>query len=398
MSRPDRDGVSSPPVFAWSLMFRRSVRTKYTLPVIVTVVLLRLVIGLHFYHEGRTKLDSGTFTSAGFLGNAKGPLAPFFHSFVADRDWRARFGYIGEADRQTAFESPIDMKPTLEQWKAFRAAVIQHDRLGDEGEVGRAKQELERAEQDLADARKAGDFAESTRLEARVRGLTVAVASGGDQIKRADAILESYGRQLADLYEVAGPDLRKYFYQLDHVVKRRGEAEWQDLSDRRGQIDYAEKTAQADVRKWVKDIDALWDGFEQEMTSIATPTQRERYGPIHLRRPGDVGLVSSRTVDKIIPWFDTILGLLIFFGLFTRLAATAAGLFLLSVCLSQWPGSPGATDVSYQAVECAACFVLAAIGAGRFAGLDFFLRAAWYAVFPPRLEPSVPADAPHRRA
>jgi len=42
--------------------------------------------------------------------------------------------------------------------------------------------------------------------------------------------------------------------------------------------------------------------------------------------------------------------------------------------LTQWPGTPGAAPIYYQAIEMVAMLVLAAIGAGQFAGLDFVIR------------------------
>src|SRR5262245_3722001 len=51
----------------------------------VGLVLLRMVIGWHFLYAGIDKLTNPDFTSEGFLGQAKGPLADEFHKrFVYD--------------------------------------------------------------------------------------------------------------------------------------------------------------------------------------------------------------------------------------------------------------------------------------------------------------------------
>ena len=63
--------------------------------------------------------------------------------------------------------------------------------------------------------------------------------------------------------------------------------------------------------------------------------------------------------------------------------AVAGALFLGSVIAAQWPGSAGAAPVYYQSIEMAALLVLAAVGAGRFAGLDFFLYALRMRCCPP---------------
>jgi hypothetical protein len=53
--------------------------------------------------------------------------------------------------------------------------------------------------------------------------------------------------------------------------------------------------------------------------------------------------------------------------------------FLASVCLSQWPGWPGAAPIYYQAVEMLSLLVLAAIGAGQYLGIDYLFGGlkAW---------------------
>ena len=59
----------------------------------MAIVILRLMIGLHFFNEGAAKLDGG-FSSAGFLSNAKGPFAPVFHGTDL-------IGYVGAAGHVT---------------------------------------------------------------------------------------------------------------------------------------------------------------------------------------------------------------------------------------------------------------------------------------------------------
>ena len=60
-------------------------------------------------------------------------------------------------------------------------------------------------------------------------------------------------------------------------------------------------------------------------------------------------------------------------GLFTRVVAVAAAAFLGSVIATQWPGAYDAAPVYYQSIEMLALLVLAAFGAGRYAGLDYFI-------------------------
>ena len=79
-----------------------------------------------------------------------------------------------------------------------------------------------------------------------------------------------------------------------------------------------------------------------------------------------------KIINKVIPWFDTIIGALLILGLFTRFASLAGGLFLLSVIISQPPWIPGTQPTAYQAIEMFAMLAIFATCAGRYGGLDFF--------------------------
>ena len=65
--------------------------------------------------------------------------------------------------------------------------------------------------------------------------------------------------------------------------------------------------------------------------------------------------------------------MLLVLGLFTRAAAIGGAAFLLSVISTQPPWSYAAADTNYQIIVFCALAVIAAVGAGRWGGLDFFL-------------------------
>jgi uncharacterized membrane protein YphA (DoxX/SURF4 family) len=87
--------------------------------------------------------------------------------------------------------------------------------------------------------------------------------------------------------------------------------------------------------------------------------------------------VDVKLIDKIIPIFDMAVGILLIVGLLTPVAGLAAGIFLASVVLTQFPGSYGSQPTYYQAIEMMACFFLAFSDAGRYAGLDFLPWSFW---------------------
>ena len=49
----------------------------------IMITLFRLAIGWHFLYEGISKLISGNWTATGYLANATGPFAGFYHSLAA---------------------------------------------------------------------------------------------------------------------------------------------------------------------------------------------------------------------------------------------------------------------------------------------------------------------------
>ena len=55
---------------------------RMSLLALLFLVVLRLLIGFHFFQEGLTKVRQGKFTSAPFLAAAKGPLAEQYQAAI----------------------------------------------------------------------------------------------------------------------------------------------------------------------------------------------------------------------------------------------------------------------------------------------------------------------------
>ena len=60
----------------------------------IAITALRVLVGWHFLHEGLSKLTAPAFTAAGYLKQAKGPLAGAFHSLAASPDMLANANLI----------------------------------------------------------------------------------------------------------------------------------------------------------------------------------------------------------------------------------------------------------------------------------------------------------------
>lgn len=120
-------------------------------------------------------------------------------------------------------------------------------------------------------------------------------------------------------------------------------------------------------------IDKIWENYETAQNAIATDEQLQRHLAYELVRPRNAFMDTS-IIDTLLPYFDMTIGWLLILGLFTPVAALACAVFLGSVFLSQYPPTTGPGSSNYQLIESIACLVLASTGAGRFAGLDFFLH------------------------
>lgn len=294
-------------------------------------MLLRLAVGWHFFKEGADKLQDRNFSSTGFLSQAKGPLASAYQGMIYDADGLHR----------------LDADSTLAQWQAFRDEAAVHYGFDEK------------------------------------------------QQKAADAIYKRYERQYREYLKANREDIEEYYHGLERRDKYSGrvpdedpdkaaaDRAWQEVPSLRGQL----KGIETDLKKkrdaWLAVIDGMWANYERDITMLAT--QEQAGSELRLLKVGR-RTVDSVTVDRFLPYFDLVIGVLLVIGLFTRVASLAGAAFLASVVLTQWPWAADAAPTYNQTVELCALLVLAGTAAGRFAGLDFFLHAARMKCCPPKQE------------
>ena len=60
----------------------------------IAITVMRVLVGWHFFYEGLTKLTAPSWTAAGYLKQAKGPLADPFRSLAARPDLLANADLI----------------------------------------------------------------------------------------------------------------------------------------------------------------------------------------------------------------------------------------------------------------------------------------------------------------
>lgn len=205
-----------------------------------------------------------------------------------------------------------------------------------------------------------------------------------DQANKVTKAVEDYNGRLAAHLGEYEDDIFEYDKQLTRRDKNLKDPTRTALASLRAHDAKIEGERNKLKAKIIPGIDAIWKDLENELNGLATVEQFKAHGRLPI---GKIGrrFMDTEMVDGVIRYFDFTIGVLLILGLFVRPAALLAAGFLLTVCLSQWPGTYGAIPIYYQGIEMLALLVLAAFSAGNLAGLDFFItawRAGCYA--PPK--------------
>ncbi len=297
------------------------------------LVLLRVTIGVHFYSEGIDK-SSRDWSAKPFFANATGPLAAEYHDLVWDGDGRLR----------------LDSEAMMLWWATFRDDVA--DQFG------------------FDDAQRKQAQANYTKA---VEQYEWVLAENADAIEEfelgRERIAMLFGRDINDGEQDAAEATDEA--RLEAV--RREKQLRDSVASLGGQRDAIRKEWLAKAAPALAQIDKISKNYEEAQNKLATEEQRQSSSPLKLVRPR-TNIVDTSVIDRIVPYFDLAIGVCLLFGLFTPVAALAAAGFLGSVFLSQYPPVAGPGSTYYQLIECMACLVLAGTGAGRFAGVDYFLH------------------------
>jgi len=286
---------------------------------ILVLVLLRLSVGWHFFKEGAAKMDGG-FSSTGFLSSAKGPFSGGFQAMLWDTDGKIRLGYQSSRPSQPGgwSEPSYNTKAITDHWKAYQADVITYQRLE------------------------------------------------GDWAKAAAGIVKRRVEQLDEFFEVNHDDLIKLFNQMERREKQLKTEAMSGVASLRAQGVQLENEIRSSRATMLASVDLIWEGLERELNALGTRA------PLPLGEINGPAIAASQ-LDRFIPWFDITVGMCLLLGLCTPVAALAGAGFLLSVILSQFPGSAGAQPTYYQAIEMCALLVIAFAGAGKYVSLDSIL-------------------------
>lgn len=360
--------------------------------ILLAVLFLRVSIGVHFVREAEKKFY-GDWTASGFFGAAKGPFAPLFQSLVADYAGFERLCF----DETRVKGDRINPQPTLDAWYDYKELVATHYRFGDERVAQQIKAELKTAQDRVAELEKkqaAGgegwtesDSNELTVQSQRVEELNGELAQLANQNVKADEILEGCKYSLLDTLEQYDNEINNYFNGWEsrrNGFERDGDAK----SDIVGEVESLtgqQATIVTDMLKargpWLSEIDGTWNSLETELNALALDRQRSVGAgvdgiEVKIERPSQKTAMLTM-IDEMVPYFDLAVGLLLIVGLATRITSLVGSTFLLLIVATQLPGVPGAQDTINQIIEMGGLLVLAAIGGGRFGGLDFFV-GRWF--------------------
>jgi uncharacterized membrane protein YphA (DoxX/SURF4 family) len=336
---------------------------------VVALVLLRLATGWHFYREGSAKVvyDKSEerfdidFSAEGFLSQAKGPLADLYQSSLPDgHDWKAMLAHPRQDQPLSEEEAAADAKWQKEfnEQKAKAEAAKEPPPVDFKPSLPYARW-----------AKRVTDDWQQT-LD-RVSGLPGVT---DDQRTAMRAALAARKKQLAEYLETQAEPILEYQHELSRLEALQEKPEARP--DAKGapfvqqQVAVNTTKTSRDPLPWVRQVETFERDYLSDLRAIlrgneATADAADKaLAPSHERE--------MRTINLAVTILTLSVGICLLLGLFTRLAAVVGALFLLSVIASQPPWVNGASPTYYQTVECAALFVLAGTGAGRWAGLDYF--------------------------
>jgi uncharacterized membrane protein YphA (DoxX/SURF4 family) len=191
-----------------------------------------------------------------------------------------------------------------------------------------------------------------------------------EQRQAMRAALAERKRNLAEYLETQAESILEYQHELWRLdeLQKRPEAKGAPFVEK--QVAVASAKVNRDPQAWVRQINAFEQDYLDDLQAILTENEATA-------GTADSAVETSQerqleTINLVVTGLTVAVGICLLLGLFTRLAALAGALFLLSVIASQPPWVTGAAPTYYQTVEFAALLVLAGTGAGRWAGLDYF--------------------------
>ncbi len=304
---------------------------------IICLVGMRMSIGWYFFNGAREKNLNREFTSATFLSGAQGFLADWFKAGLPDFHGWSRLMALPLEDKP----NPHDATAKPAEWRQFERRVYAdwYQQIVDDW--GRYKEKV------------ANHFSYEAEQE-----------------DKAAKLFAYYTGRLNDHFTGAHQDLAAYrheLYRLENMSASHSADDTPFEQQRIGAMRAATSAQALQIQAAVEDIERE---YQDELQAVATDDQRNRSGHVPIEKS------ALEKFDWFLKYTHFAIGGCLLVGLLTRLAAFGAGAFVLMVILSRPPWDVGYQLVGYQIVMMFGCFLLMAVGAGRWAGLDYFLCPA----------------------
>lgn len=341
------------------------------------IIALRLAVGFHFFNEGRSKLESGTFTSQYFLDAATGPLAPSFRQLLEDPDGQELLCVRREDHDDGGPRWDLDPESVYQHWDRYLEEVTRYYGFGSERLQQELADEREQLAQQIQTARaQQDDSVDTRRLELRRAEAAADILKVRQQLATSEEILQHHKELLADWLDGNKTEVVSHFATahrlqgFDRDGKHRTQA-MREVDSLRAQVEEIAVDRDKKLKQWKQDVSDIWESLENQLNSLAVAKQSNGR-TLPLPRPYAPSDSLLKRIDHFIPWFDTIVGVLLIVGLFTRLASLAGAGFLFSVVMTQPFWVPTAEPTYYQWVELTALLVLFSLRAGTIGGLDYF--------------------------
>jgi uncharacterized membrane protein YphA (DoxX/SURF4 family) len=309
---------------------------------------LRLCLGCHFLYEGVWKIKHGDeFTAEPFLSQAKGPLSGFFYAMVPDQYGQKRLAIGKIKDKKTGkLVDCVDCEPVALRWSEIRQNLTDYfdpgPPAGDE-----ARKDFEKFKTDT-----------KKTLEESQASLEEYFADP-EIVEAVKTYFESLGRFENDPEKAQDAPFQQE-RRWNRMMELRGEAKvW---------IDELQSREQAYINALREQMP---DHYRAKVTALPGGWKPWKWSQMQL-------------INFAVTYGITAIGVCLFLGFFTRLAALGGAAFMCFVVMTQpaWPliyppdlpQLGHALLINKDFLEMISLLVIASTAVGRWGGLDHFVH------------------------
>ena len=348
------------------------------------LVLLRLAIGWHFLVEGMAKINEPSWTSAPYLREASGPLAPRFREIAGDP-------VIARMVAQPGDPLPKALARDWQDW--YDRFTTYYELTDDQMQLAQAKFDQRQAQTALwlTNGKKHIQKPSQFKLLPREADRTTPqrIQDYQDAVAR---VREIEREELPKVGDAAHPELLR---AKAEAARQRAEL-LADLNEQTA----AMKTVLLGRDLYLQSIPgpgpaAVIGGDWKGEKGILTADQVAKRDPMPDQPPSGwksrwdtarsldwLGWTRLQWSDFVVRWGLTAVGGLLILGLFTRTACVAGAVYLLLFYLPMppWPGLPESPRseghylyINKNVIEALALMALACTASGRWVGIDGLL-------------------------